>query len=75
MWYMGVSCISFVIGLSLVQFTGFFRGHEPPVMAYDISNYGVEDYWANIKEFLRNSGDCEDYAILSFLFQTISLIG
>ncbi len=29
----------------------------------DIDNYGVEDYWAVAREFLYNSGDCEDYAI------------
>lgn len=32
----------------------------------DISNYGVEDYWAVAKEFLYNGGDCEDYAITKF---------
>jgi len=29
----------------------------------DIDNYGQEDYWAIVKEFLNNGGDCEDYAI------------
>lgn len=29
----------------------------------DIDNYGVEDYWAVVREFLNNHGDCEDYAI------------
>lgn len=33
----------------------------------DIENYGVEDYWATPKEFLFNSGDCEDYAIIKML--------
>ena len=32
----------------------------------DISNYGMEDYWAIAKEFLYNGGDCEDYAITKF---------
>lgn len=32
----------------------------------DFTNYGVEDYWAIVKEFLRNDGDCEDYAITKF---------
>jgi len=32
----------------------------------DISNYGMEDYWAIVKEFLSNGGDCEDYAITKF---------
>jgi len=33
----------------------------------DIENYGVADYWATPKEFLTNSGDCEDYAIIKML--------
>ena len=28
--------------------------------------YKVADYWATPKEFLKNSGDCEDYAITKF---------
>ena len=33
----------------------------------DIENYGVADYWATPREFLINSGDCEDYAIIKML--------
>ena len=33
----------------------------------DIENYGVTDYWATPLEFLVNSGDCEDYAIIKML--------
>jgi predicted transglutaminase-like cysteine proteinase len=33
----------------------------------DIENYGLADYWATPKEFLSNSGDCEDYAIIKML--------
>jgi len=33
----------------------------------DIDNYKLEDYWATPKEFLYNSGDCEDYAITKML--------
>lgn len=33
----------------------------------DIENYAVADYWATAKEFLVNSGDCEDYAIIKML--------
>ncbi len=32
----------------------------------DDAIYKVADYWATPKEFLRNSGDCEDYAITKF---------
>ena len=33
----------------------------------DMKNYGTADYWATPKEFLVNSGDCEDYAIIKML--------
>jgi predicted transglutaminase-like cysteine proteinase len=33
----------------------------------DIENYGIADYWATPKEFMNNSGDCEDYAIFKML--------
>lgn len=32
----------------------------------DKGNYGVRDYWASPPEFLRKSGDCEDFAIAKF---------
>ena len=28
--------------------------------------YGIEDYWATPYEFMKNSGDCEDYAMAKF---------
>lgn len=33
----------------------------------DMENYGIADYWAAPDEFLVNSGDCEDYAIIKML--------
>ena len=32
----------------------------------DIVNWGTEDYWAIPAEFLKKSGDCEDYAIIKY---------
>jgi predicted transglutaminase-like cysteine proteinase len=32
----------------------------------DMENYGVEDYWAAPIEFLKNSGDCEEFAIIKY---------
>lgn len=29
----------------------------------DRNNWGMEDYWATVFEFLRKNGDCEDFAI------------
>src|SRR5690606_13640276 len=28
--------------------------------------YGQSDYWANVQEFLEQSGDCEDFAIAKY---------
>jgi predicted transglutaminase-like cysteine proteinase len=33
----------------------------------DKTNYGVADYWASPMEFLKLSGDCEDYAITKYV--------
>ncbi len=33
----------------------------------DEQNYGQRDYWAAPLEFLRRSGDCEDYAIVKYV--------
>ena len=33
----------------------------------DTHNYGRRDYWASPLEFLRRSGDCEDYAITKYV--------
>ncbi|MDR2893276.1 MAG: transglutaminase-like cysteine peptidase [Deltaproteobacteria bacterium] len=32
----------------------------------DRTVYGISDYWATPDEFIKNSGDCEDYAITKF---------
>ncbi|WP_245601107.1 transglutaminase-like cysteine peptidase [Marinobacterium jannaschii] len=33
----------------------------------DQVNYGREDYWASVTQFLSRSGDCEDYALTKYL--------
>lgn len=33
----------------------------------DIVNYGLPDYWATLREFLFNDGDCEDFAIAKYM--------
>lgn len=33
----------------------------------DRVNWGMEDYWATVFEFLRKNGDCEDYSIAKYL--------
>lgn len=32
----------------------------------DMEIYGVEDYWATPMEFVKQSGDCEDYSIIKY---------
>ncbi|MFZ5610221.1 MAG: transglutaminase-like cysteine peptidase [Pseudomonadota bacterium] len=33
----------------------------------DPVNWGVPDYWATVREFLRKDGDCEDYVIAKYV--------
>ncbi|MDA1091219.1 MAG: transglutaminase-like cysteine peptidase [Proteobacteria bacterium] len=33
----------------------------------DKNNWGRNDYWATPAEFMKNFGDCEDYAIIKYL--------
>ena len=33
----------------------------------DKSNWGRSDYWATPAEFMKNFGDCEDFAIIKYL--------
>jgi predicted transglutaminase-like cysteine proteinase len=42
-----------------------YANEKPYVL--DIENYGMEDYWATPQQFLDQSGDCEDYAIIKML--------
>ncbi len=39
----------------------------------DPVNWGVPDYWASLREFLRKDGDCEDYAIAKY--ETLKQLG
>jgi len=34
---------------------------------YDKIVYGRSDHWASLREFLQNSGDCEDFAIAKYI--------
>jgi predicted transglutaminase-like cysteine proteinase len=33
----------------------------------DPVNWGVSDYWAALREFMKKDGDCEDYAIAKYM--------
>lgn len=67
-------------GEELPQFIAQIRGLPPAVQLARVNahfnrapyildpvNWGIADYWATIKEFLRKDGDCEDYAIAKYI--------
>ncbi|MBR3664937.1 MAG: transglutaminase-like cysteine peptidase [Desulfovibrio sp.] len=51
-------------GLDLLRYVHNFWNKFP--YREDILNWGVDDYWAIPDEFLKKSGDCEDYAIIKY---------
>ncbi len=60
-WYAFLKSIKGRPRLEQMRLVNNFANKQNYVL--DIDNYGVEDYWAIVKEFLNNGGDCEDYAI------------
>ncbi len=51
-------------GLDLLRYVHTFWNKFP--YREDMLNWGVEDYWAIPEEFLKKSGDCEDYSIIKY---------
>ncbi|WP_302413411.1 transglutaminase-like cysteine peptidase [uncultured Desulfovibrio sp.] len=51
-------------GVSLLRYVNAFWNAWPYREDRDV--WGREDYWAIPQEFLRRSGDCEDYAIIKY---------
>ncbi|MBO4369655.1 MAG: transglutaminase-like cysteine peptidase [Desulfovibrio sp.] len=51
-------------GLELLRYVHTFWNKWP--YREDPLNWGVPDYWAIPDEFLKKSGDCEDYAIIKY---------
>lgn len=52
-------------GLDLLSYVNAFWNRYPYIE--DIVNWKKEDYWAAPFEFLKRSGDCEDYAIIKYM--------
>lgn len=52
-------------GMPLLRVVNAFWNRLPYVE--DRDNWGREDYWAAPYEFVKKSGDCEDYAIAKYL--------
>jgi len=50
--------------LEQIQAVNAFANQKRYIL--DPVNYGVDDYWSIVREFLQNHGDCEDYSITKF---------
>ena len=51
-------------GLAQLKYVSAYINRWP--YRLDIDVYGVSDYWATPQEFLKLSGDCEDYCITKY---------
>ena len=51
-------------GMQRLRYVNTFWNRYPYIT--DIKNWGKDDYWAIPAEFIRKSGDCEDYAIMKY---------
>ena len=51
-------------GLELLRYVNSFWNAWP--YKEDMANWGKNDYWAIPAEFLKKSGDCEDYSIIKY---------
>ena len=65
-WRLQVSDLASADPLQQLQAINRFANRAMPYLE-DLQNYGRSDYWATPLEFLDQSGDCEDYAILKFV--------
>lgn len=54
----------FLAGLEQLKMVNRFFNRWP--YRVDAETYGVSDYWATPDEFLKFSGDCEDYSIVKY---------
>ena len=64
-WQVFLKSIKHLPVMSQVKLVNKYANQQEYIL--DIENYAVADYWASAKEFLVNSGDCEDYAIIKML--------
>lgn len=70
-WFKFIDSIRHLPQRAQVEAVNRYVNRYPYVL--DIVNYGLEDYWAIIRELLFNGGDCEDYAITKFF--SLGLLG
>lgn len=63
-WYRFINSIKSLPPREKLEKVNQFANRHPYIL--DINNYGVEDYWAILREFLTLSGDCEDYSLTKY---------
>jgi predicted transglutaminase-like cysteine proteinase len=64
-WQAFLKSIKHLPAMSQIKLVNKYANQKEYIL--DIENYAVADFWATAKEFLVNSGDCEDYAIIKML--------
>lgn len=65
-WRQGIEAARSYSPEQQLQYVNDFANSIVPYIT-DTDNYGISDYWATPLEFMRRSGDCEDYAIIKFV--------
>ncbi|WP_415881881.1 transglutaminase-like cysteine peptidase [Neptuniibacter sp. QD34_54] len=70
-WYRFLDSIRHLPKRQQLEKVNRFANQKPYIL--DIDNYGKEDYWAVVREFLARSGDCEDYSLTKFF--SLRLLG
>lgn len=63
-WYQFLGSIRELPPRQKLERVNRYANQHPYIL--DINNYGVEDYWAILREFLTLSGDCEDYSLTKY---------
>ncbi|MDO6592631.1 transglutaminase-like cysteine peptidase [Neptuniibacter sp. 1_MG-2023] len=70
-WYNFLNSIKGLPKRQQLERVNQYANRQPYIQ--DIDNYGKEDYWAVVREFLSRSGDCEDYSLTKFF--SLRLLG
>jgi len=70
-WFSLLAGLQGLPRLIQIQRVNTFINQKPYIM--DAVNYGVDDYWAIVKEFITLAGDCEDFSISKFF--SLRLLG
>lgn len=63
-WYKFLDTLAGLSPREQLERVNLYANKHPYIL--DINNYGVEDYWAILRQFLTLSGDCEDYSLTKY---------